>query len=200
MSRGKRALRAEQLSTEIKDAFLDALDAWGLVENQLFMIFQFIADYSHLDLAWTAFAEIGSISAQRKKVRNMADSLPLKPTDMTDLDRLLKRLKNLSMKRNALVHGRWAITTAILRDNANDAEEITKEQWRLYDSRDPMNDRPTNHREEDAQRGKTRFSVADMKRAEVEFRQLSKEMLNFMERLMEYASAIRAKRHTSQRL
>jgi hypothetical protein len=130
----------------------------------------------------------------------MADSLPLKPKDMSDLDRLLKRLKNLSMKRNALVHGRWANTTVILCDDATDAEEIAIEQWRLYDPRDPMKARPTNDREEDSQRGKTRFAVSDMKRAEGEFRLLSKDMMHFMERLMEYASAIRAKRHTSQRL
>jgi hypothetical protein len=196
----ERTLRAEQLSDEIKDAFIDALEAWGLIENQLFMIFQFIADYSHIDLAWTAFVEIGSVSAQRQKVRDLAQNLPLKLADMEELDRLLKRLKNLSTKRNALVHGRWAERTVIMLDDATETEEVIEEQWRLYDTRDPMKARPTNYREEDVQRGKSRFSVGDMRRAESEFRQLAKEMFHYMERLMSYASIIRAKRHVAKKL
>jgi hypothetical protein len=182
----RTTLPASELPANLKDAFIDALEAWSSVEWQLFIIYQFLGQPSHLDDAWTRYTALKSLTAQRNAVEGLAEVIVVDATDRAALTVLLTRVKTLSTKRNAIVHGRWVRRNVIVVDDEPGTE--TCEYLRRYDPADASRGRPRKHRDEDAVRGKTQFDADDLQRAEKEFRALNYDLFRFMERLMPHVA------------
>lgn len=180
------AIKAADLPTDLLHAFVDALEAWTQVEHDLFMIYQLLAGTTQLDLAWHAFTEM----SPRKQLSETSALIAARVRGEADRDhfaRLLKRVRRLATKRNHAVHGHWRRTEVVGARNVH----LRFEYIRVYEGRGLMA-RPTNDREADAMRGRTRFDAQDLRRAEREFRALARDLHMSIEKLMKYvASRIR---------
>lgn len=186
-SQAPKSLRASNLPSDLKDAFIDALDAWTHVEHQLFMLFQFLGDTREIDSAWASFCELKSLSRQCVATAELARARIPDEALLNELIRIVDRLRKLARKRNALVHGRWIAVEII--DGSN--RLIDTEYLRRYDPPDAGSARPKNQLEDDQQREKTRFSTQDMNRSGDHFRKLGRDMLFLMESLAKGYSQFR---------
>jgi hypothetical protein len=178
----RTTLPASELPANLKDVFVDAIEAWSGIEWQMFMIYQFLAEPGYPDDAWMRFTQLGSLTAQREAVADLADAVVVDEATRAALFALLARVKGLALKRNAVVHGRWARREVIVVDD-DDSESTTFEYLRRHDPADASRGRPRTHRDEDAARGRTQFDADDLRRAEREFKALGYELFRFMERL-----------------
>lgn len=178
---------AKDLPFDLKDAFIDALDAWTQVEHQLFMLYQFLSAPRAIDVAWAAFCEMKSLTRQCDATGQLARERIADETISRDCMRIIERIRKLARKRNALVHGRW-MTMEIV-DGSDRLADI--EYLRRYDPPDAATARPTNYMQEDQNKGKTRFYTQDMNRMVDHFRKLAQDMLFLMEAVAKQHSRFR---------
>src|SRR5688572_8353321 len=99
-------VKAEELPADLISAFVDALEAWTLVEHDHFMIHQFLARPTTLDEGWETFTEL-SPREQRHSTTEMVDRFVRDQHAREHWAKLCKRIKGLAQKRNRLVHGKW---------------------------------------------------------------------------------------------
>lgn len=173
-------VKATDLPTDLLHAFVDALEAWTRVEHDLFMIYQLLAGTTQLDRAWHTFTGM----SPRQQLSETSALIAAKVRDEADRNhfaRLLKRVRRLSIKRNHAVHGHWRQTEVVGAGNRH----LRFEYIRVYEGRGLMA-RPTNDREADAMRGRTRFDAQDLQRAEREFKELARDLHMSIERLTKY--------------
>jgi len=175
------------LPPDLKDAFIDALDAWWQVEHQLFMLFQFLSGPREMDAAWASFCDMKSVSRQCEVTAELAKARIPDDALLRDFVRIIERLRKLAKRRNALVHGRWmAVEIVDESDKLIDVEFL-----RRYDPPDAGAARPKNHLDADRQKEKTRFSLHDMNRSADHFRQLARDMIFLMEAVAKQYSRLR---------
>ncbi len=154
-------IRASELPAPLVYAFVDALDAWGQLERELFMTWQFLRRAPDFDAAWEEFSRL-STSEQRKSTIKPVDKYlgtkgkGRRPTDV------FERLVELTKMRDRIVHGRWQ------KVEDEDGQELDPEYVRLYDARgEPA--RPRNTDEEKQMLGRSRFYEPELREAQRQF-------------------------------
>lgn len=167
-------VKADELPADLISAFVDALEAWTLVEHDHFMIHQFLTRPATLDEGWEAFTEM-SPREQRQATTELMDRFAHNAETRDRWFKLCKRIKGLARKRNRLVHGTWRRVELVSGSRTTGFEYL-----RIYEGRGAGVSRPTNQREADAELGSTRFYTKELRAAEREFVQLAKDLHWFM--------------------
>lgn len=175
-------IKAAELPPSLVHAFIDALEAWHLVERDLFMIYQLLKHTRDIDGAWHEFTEL-STGKQVEETLQLIASKVTGDDDRLHLERVLGRVRRQATKRNHFVHGRWHRIEVV---DGRDVH-LGYEYIRLYEGRG-LSGRPTNHREADAMRGRTRFDAQDLQRAEREFRELARDLHAAIQQLTKYVA------------
>lgn len=157
-------------------AFAEAIDGWGTVEWELMISFNLIAKINDLNMTWAVFNSAGSVRAQLDMMDGAAEvSLPANV--VKTVRTLTKRTRKLSSKRNAIVHGKWRTRHEGPWDNSRVI------MFRDF-TREPFGSKPQNVREDAQLHGRVRFYLADLIRANLEFRTLALDLLNHRPELL----------------
>ena len=173
-------IRAAELPENLIHAFVDALEAWTVLEHDLFMIYQLVKGGGNLDELWQAFTDL-SPRQQREEILKLAAARIKGEADRNHLEKLLRRVGRLAEKRNHIVHGRWHRIEIM-----EGRRSVGFEYVRIYEGRSVGVSRPTTHAEADAMRGRSRFDEPDLRRAEREFRELTRDLHHSIEKLIKY--------------
>lgn len=163
------AIRASALPADIVLAFVDAIEAWSYAEHDLFMLWQLLNRTSNLGAAWAQFSDWNP-SRQRQETEKAIEARITVPEIRESLIGTIERMRELSEKRNRMVHGRWQSQNVM-----EGSKRAGVEFLRIYDARDEPA-RPADEAEEHAMLGRSRFYAADLRIAEEEFRALAREL------------------------
>lgn len=175
-------IRAADLPTDLIHAFVDALEAWTLVEHDHFMLFQFLDRRATDDALWQEFTEMNP-RQQRKALTKLVAERVADEGDREHMRALIERISRLAIKRNRIVHGRWH-RIELMRGNHPAGYKFL----RLYEGRELGVSRPTTADQEQTMRGCSRFYTDDLRQVEAEMRDLARDLHRAIERLIPYVA------------
>jgi hypothetical protein len=155
-------IRAADLPRPLADAFLDALEAWGELEHELFMTWQFLKRSPNLQDAWDEFSR-KSTEQQRKSTRRLACDNLSRVDPNRSLPHVFDRLPHLTKIRDRIIHGRWHEIEVVSGDR-----KVTSEYLRIYEARGEFA-RPQDEAEERNMLGRSRFYVKELRAAQHQF-------------------------------
>ena len=150
-------------------AFVDAIEAWSHAEHDLFMLWQLLNRTRNLGAAWAQYSD-WSPSRQRQETEKAIEAIVTVPAIRESLIGTIERMRELSDRRNRIVHGRWQSQNIM-----EGGKHAGVEYLRIYDARDEPA-RPADAAEEAAMLGRSRFYTAELRIAEQEFRALAREL------------------------
>lgn len=133
------------------------------------MLWQLLNRTSNLGAAWAQFSDWNP-SRQRQETEKAIEARITVPEIRESLIGTIERMRELSEKRNRMVHGRWQSQNVM-----EGSKRAGVEFLRIYDARDEPA-RPADEAEEHAMLGRSRFYAADLRIAEEEFRALAREL------------------------
>jgi hypothetical protein len=159
-------IKASDLPASVTHAFLDALEAWGLLEHELFMTWQLLMRSTDLEAAWQEFTTKSTGQQRESTLRLVRADLEQRDTQAA-MPEVYGRLEAVTDIRNRLVHGRWHAI--------HEAGGEVVEYIRIYDARGVWA-RPNDTNEEQAMLGRSRFYEADLREAECQFRAAARDL------------------------
>lgn len=156
-------IKASDLPPPLIHGFIDALEAWGLLEHELFMTWQFLNRTTDLAAAWENFSRM-STERQRTQTIKLVEAHLEATKFAPEMPNVFERLEALTKTRDRIVHGRWH------KIHGRESEYI-----RLYDARgEPA--RPANSIEEQPMLGRSRFYEDQLREAESQFRLAARDL------------------------
>lgn len=162
-------IKGSDIPAPLLHAFVDALEAWGRLERELFMTWQLLNGSPDIGAAWNEFCG-ESTSGQRKMTVRVVKEFRTKTDFASRIPEVFDRLVELTRTRDRIVHGRWHSIELVVGGRPAGAEYI-----RLYDARNEPS-LPVDTDAEQRMLRQSRFYEAELRDAERQFRDAARDI------------------------